>query len=267
MMRSGSTLQYNIVKELLDENNKEYTKLGFYNKDQILQNFEKLQKYSSNKNMIYLIKTHDFTKLNELQGAYIIYSFRNLLDVAASLKRKFNVEGNDLILTLKENIDNYYKIIKSKRILIHSYDNLLNSLYRCVEETNSFLELDSSTSTLKKIALKNSPKNITKLQNKNRFIKLIKKIILNSLVSSSFNTKNFIIKIFGKKLIDNLKYKLLPHDKDSLLHLNHISKNFGQDGSWKEILSEKEIKVIKSEFKNWTQNNDKFDFPTKTRTT
>jgi len=259
MMRSGSTLQYNIVKELLYQNKKKYAKLGYYNKDKIIQNFVDLENYATDRSTIYLIKTHDFTKLNELDNVFVIYSYRNLLDVAASLKRKFNSEGDDLILTINDNINNYYKIINSPKILIHSYKSLLNSLYNCVEETSSFLKLETSNVILNEITLNNSPKNIIKLQNKKKVIKSIKKSILSSLTSTSSNTKKNIKSFFGVKVTNRLKHKLFPHDQDSLLHLNHISKDFGQNGNWEEILSDKEIKRIKSEFKNWT-NENKLEF-------
>lgn len=251
MIRSGSTLQYNIVKDLLINSSKKYKLLGFFDKEKINIKFIELKKKALDTNIIYLIKTHDFTRLNELNNVQVIYSYRNLMDVAASVKRKFGKTGDELLFGIEKSINDYYGIINSKDLLIQRYEKLLKSLEDCVKEISVFINVDISQEDIEEITFNNSTINIIKIQNKNRGLKLFKLFLLDTLLSTNKEIKRFFIYIFGREFINKLKYKLVSHDKSTLLHLDHISKNFGKNGNWEETLEEEEIIKIKAKFKKW----------------
>ena len=87
MRRSASTLQYNIVKEILDSNNSGIT-LGYYEHDQI---YSELLKYP--KENFVLAKTHDYfpeaKKLNEEGKLKVIFSYRDIRDIIVSAMHKW----------------------------------------------------------------------------------------------------------------------------------------------------------------------------------
>lgn len=253
MMRSGSTLQYNIVKGLLEKNHKSYVSLGFYDKDKIENNFNDLELKSKEQDLIYLIKSHDYSKLNQLKNVRVIYSYRNLMDVAASIKRKFEKKGSSLIAELELSIINYNQIYSSKNLLVQPYEELINSLRACIEEINDFIDLEKKDSIINKVLYDNSPEIILKTQNKNKNIKSFKSFLFRKSMSLTKVTKNVIVGILGREKINMIKNKLLPHDKDTLLHVNHMSQNAGKDGNWINILEKEEVNLIQEKFSIWLE--------------
>lgn len=255
MIRSGSTFQYNIIRDLLIKNKLNYKSLGFLNKEAIENDFNTFKKNAEEPNMFYLIKTHNYTGLNSLDNVFVIYSFRNLLDVAASIKRKFGKDKKDLFLALENIMNDYYGIITSKRILTQAYSNLLDSPNACVKEIVNFLNFNTTDKIVNEIVEANKVENIAIRQNKNQFLKRLKELLLNTFVSLK-GIKTILIFLFGRKIVNKIKFFLLPHDKESLLHLNHVSKNLGKNGLWIEILEEQEINEIKKRFNDWMIKNN-----------
>ncbi|WP_298237193.1 hypothetical protein [uncultured Algibacter sp.] len=253
MIRSGSTLQYNIVKDIFRHENVNFKTLGFFNLEAIENDIDSLTKYSKSDEIIYLIKSHEFSKLNELPNTFIIYSHRNLMDIAGSLKRKFGRKNEELLIGLEKGMNEYKKIVTSKTLLVQDYDKLLDSLEVCIKEIYTFLDLDGDQKIIESIVKNNSAENIIKIQNKNQFLKRIKDSLLEGMLSLNKNIKIVFLFVLGRNLVNKIKFKLFPHDKDSLLHLNHISKDLGKNGKWIEILDNEEMLLIKNNFKNWTE--------------
>jgi hypothetical protein len=248
MMRSGSTLQYNLVKDILIEANVNFKQIGFLNKEEIEINNNKYKNYANEKHKIYLIKSHEFTFLNNLENVYTIYSYRNLFDVAGSLKRKFERKGEELIKELEKGVSENIKIKKSKKIISQEYENLINSLENCVQEITIFLSIELGEIAIEKISEKNSVINTIKNQNDKKSFQIKYKIFQTLKILNKSSKRIFTVYI-GQNFIKKIKQWLYPHDKNSLLHRNHISKNLGKDGMWKEILDEQEIKMIQDRFK------------------
>gem|GEM_PF-515223 len=152
------------------------------------------------------------------------YIYRDIRDVAASLKKKEKVNGKALITSLDAAIEVYHKIKDIPNVFIQRYENIVIDIAQAIREVVLFLGLKASESTIEWV-------------NKECSVETAKKIIL-SLAVGSQNTQV------------NASRKPL-YDSKTLLHHNHISKNSGAIGVWRVDLEQEEINWITERYKSW----------------
>lgn len=250
MIRSGSTLQFNIVKSILDYTSLEYINVGYLSENEIILKKQELAQYAT-LDKFYIIKTHDYTFLNTLENVYTIYSFRSVLDVAGSVKRKFKRKEKELYKALEKGAINHTMILnKSNRLLEQEYEFMLKTPVETVRQIMSFLKIDLETTEIEGIAKDNSAGEIRKTQN-NGGQKMVFKNKIYDFLSHQQYLKRFFKNVIGNESFVLVKNKLMPHNKSSLLHADHVSKNLGQNGNWNNILSQEEVEYIQLNFPNW----------------
>ena len=225
MIRSGSTLQYQIVADLVETFNLGY-RVGFVTEEEFLEIYAEKKK----ENKFLVVKTHECfdiaTELLNQNNASGFYTLRDLRDVILSCMRKFNLTFEKLIE--KKWID--YAIEQGdcwrecKNILISKYEDIILSP---VEEFKKY-----ASHTGLKISEKYTEKLIEKYS-LNKQLNRIKEIRPNGL--------NIIEK---EKAI---------YDSTSLLHSDHIHK--GQIEGWKDELTESQIELIENKYRSWLVAN------------
>ena len=127
MKRSGSTLQFNISRMLL-ESQKNLVNLGEVKSNLLNTTLEEI-KHNSN----YILKVHD-PSYQELQKFLknkknrVLYTYRDLRSVYASMKLRSNITLDQFIIDMKEHIKLFNKIKSNEQILIQKYEIFLKMI-------------------------------------------------------------------------------------------------------------------------------------------
>jgi FkbM family methyltransferase len=223
MIRSGSTLQYNIVAEILDLK-KLGKKLGWEHHEE----FHKIkEKYEIGK--VNVFKNHFLTdeieeELKHTEGSRLVYVYRDIRDVCVSLMEKENKTFEQVFNSkvLHNAIEQYYKIINSSlKKYIQSYEVMFLNTKREIKEVARFLNVELTTDEIEtiysKISFESQKDNIEKYKENSEYI---------SKGKQKFNA-------------------------NTLLHLNHIKD--GGIAKYKQRLSKPQIKQLEDEFGEWLQ--------------
>jgi hypothetical protein len=127
MYKSGSTLQYNICRSLVEKLDIGKGE-GFFQGNQLFNSQDQFLEWSKDP-LFHVIKIHDFyPKAIEMSlngSVKICYIYRDIRDVAASLKNKNKVNARVLITTLDAAIETYHKIKHVPNVLYKSMKIML----------------------------------------------------------------------------------------------------------------------------------------------
>ncbi|HEY9662008.1 MAG TPA: sulfotransferase domain-containing protein [Allocoleopsis sp.] len=224
MVRSGSTVQYQIAVELVESHNLGMT-IGWISNpnSEIL---EVLQSVTKRRDKYLILKCHDYTtaagQLVELGAAKAVYIYRDLRDVAVSLGHKF-FESVDAALAsglLERSLANYYGWTSTRKLMISRYESMMDDLKQEVTDVASYLKVNCSEAKISKIAEKFS-------------IGAQKQRI------EAFNYSKHGIAGSGGD----------AYDPVSQLHNHHIQS--GEWGQWKEALTPEQIEWIEHRAFSW----------------
>ena len=223
MRRSASTLQYNIVKEILEKSNSGMA-LGYAESGEI----EKLIKKNKDNNGYFVIKVHDFFPLAEEllnEGkAKIIFSYRDIRDIIVSSMYKWNLGNFDItynynyVNILKQS---YYKWTTLKDVYSSAYEDIIKDLQKEVSEICNYLNIILSKNDIKEIA------DQVSFEKQKSYLK---------------QNKKFIKTPFGEM------------DSDTLLHKNHLRS--GKIKQWETELNKFQIATIQRDWKEWILKNN-----------
>lgn len=229
MLRSGSTLQYNMVRLLVEAAGVGKSE-GYYTAAELDDKKADLRSWGADARY-HVIKLHDFypdTARMVGEGVMkVCYIYRDIRDVAASAKRKWGHRGKALIEITDEAIDIYRKIRGMEGILVQRYEQVMAGKEEAVREISSYLGLKVSDNVIKNICEELSIENVKKFTDRGaslyKFIFLAKKIGLPVSV----------------------------YDSKTLLHKSHISENRGAVGTWHNTLTADEVKSIVDRHRDW----------------
>ncbi|MGK7939056.1 MAG: sulfotransferase domain-containing protein [Crocosphaera sp.] len=218
MMRSGSTLQYQLTVAILEKTGKGtgYGEIRHSNCQELLQ------KYSSTS--MHVVKVHQFRHLKGVgkaiaeQQAKGIYSYRDIRDVTVSLMKMRKANFEKLMFEtgeIKECIRDFYNWTNLDNMLISRYEVMVNNLPQEVVKIAQHLNIDISQEDAQEIAAHYS------IEQQKKRIKQWK--------NSKVNEKLY--------------------DPKSLLHGNHISS--GQQNQWNKVLTPIQVAYLESISKDW----------------
>jgi hypothetical protein len=262
MMRAGSTLQYNIVLNLIEHMDLGVGQ-GFFQESQF-SNLETQFDQWAKDPYYHVIKLHEICpKSLEMVASdrmKICYIFRDIRDVAVSVKRKFSYKRTDhFIGTLDRAVSTYYEMNNIPGVLWQKYEDVITNLTISVREIGFYLGLDATEDVIlavaKSCSLDQAIKTIENMSLKTRFM--------------DYTNKHFLPKInrLAKQFPENLKYILRKTplhvlrqeiespkhriDKHNLFQPSHISKDRGAAGLWRSHLDAKEIGMLSERYKSW----------------
>ena len=227
MARSGSTVQYQIVCEIIESLGLGMT-MGWVqvpNKE-LLDNLENA---AFRKDKFLVIKSHDFSPqiktLVEAGKVKVVYVYRDLRDVTVSLANKFSKSTDNAISRLSHQLNNYYLWTNMDQIRVSRYENMVNDLYSEVLGIANYLEIELNHDLARSIS-----DQLEINQQKQRVKKL--------------DDDPYVIKSSGNDVYDPV----------TQLHNNHI--NSGKWGQWKESLSQEQIEFIENWAFSWFVDMD-----------
>jgi len=223
MMRSGSTLQYQITAQLLEKAN-----LGKRIEWAEPEMFPELQAKHADYKGWKVFKAHictdeiksEFEK-NNAKGVYV---FRDIRDAFVSMMKKGGMTAEKLMQSsvfLDSCLDEYAKWTVLPGVLVSRYEDMIEDLPGEVERLAAHLDIPCDRSMCEQIA---------------------SEYTINKQIKRIDDFKNKIPKELAKSA-DNV------FDPVNLLHTNHIYS--GQVGKWKNVLTSGEISAIEIMTRDW----------------
>jgi len=255
MKRSGSTLQYNLSKLLLENQFKTKTFGYIHGRD--------LSKKLSNEDMLkanfleyIILKCHNPPwKVGSqfLENHKILYIYRDLRAVYFSMKIRQNYSLDEFILEMKKSLDLYSNYEKDSRVFVQKYEDVFLNNKDALLDISKYLQVKVNDNLITKILKLVSIEN---LKNNHSFFKKIITFIYRFLINTV--PKKFIIffkKIpFVPKMISIFR-KFITPNSDNLMYTDHVSKFKGNPTIWKDKLSTDEISRIEIEFNGWLKEH------------
>ena len=251
MPRSGSTLQYNLVRSLLRQTGKGQDQ-GFFLPDEQSLQAPQLNIWL-NDSAFHAIKAHELSNelaaLTSSDRAFFLWSERDLLQVAASAIRSSGQGIPQILTSLDEALKTHEKASQARNFISQEYTLLDEEPLTAVQQIVSMLNFDTSSISIESILDENDKtKSYQRLQDSQRSLPVrLKRLVLKigkslrlPAMARSLGTSN--------KLIEKVSQWLRHVDGNTLLHLDHISKDSGSDLS---LLTEQDRRTILERYKDW----------------
>ena len=224
--RSGSTLQYNIVSELI-ERTKTGQRVEFAKPENFNSIYEKYDGVEGYK----IFKCNELTpKIRQLitEGKALgLFCYRDLRDVIVSFKNKdnLNIQNSNSVQNLvNQYLQNFHDWIVLNNTLVSKYENFVDDIESEISRISLFLGLEVDDKDVSEIA---------------------KKLHRSNLKKSQANPEN---EVFVKNSTKGFYF-----DNKTLLHKNHIHS--GEPNQWKNELPHNVLNRIEKTSAEWLYNN------------
>jgi hypothetical protein len=247
MIRSGSTLQYNIVRSLV-HNCKVGLSHGYLGTDNLGASGKQLLAWGLD-GQYHVIKMHGLHETAKEMTASgkmrICYVYRDIRDVALSAKIKWKYDVDSLLKALDQAISVYYSVLGLEGVLIQRYEKVIRDLYLSTEEVARFLGLCAPEEMIKEISEELSLE---------KAVELAATISRSPIIKGKVIARRLTKRVLGQKLATRVR-QLFPFgrvfDRQTLFHPDHVSKNLGAVGTWRNDLSGKEAEMITRRYETW----------------
>jgi len=221
MIRSGSTLQYQLAAEIVER-----TSIGFRVAYSPEDEFDAVREQLVVPSQFKVFKAHVCTTTLKREcleyDAKVVYSFRDIRDVAVSAMRKFGLSFHELVTKgwLDQAITDYYNWTSMPMVSISRYEELCVDIHLEVSKISAFLGSCLSTEDLQNIA-------------------------------DEYGLEQQLarIKRFNQQRRANISSIGSVFDLKELLHYNHIHK--GEVGGWRNLLSSTESSFLTGRYSSW----------------
>src|SRR3972149_3606276 len=254
MIRSGSTLQYNISRNLVELLQVGVGE-GYFAPDSLADFQEQFVRWGQDPSL-HVIKTHSVPRgiINMVaSGAVrVCYIYRDLRDVAASAKSKWGYQGNALFADLDKATATYWEVQALPAVLSQRYEAVVRDIPVGVRAIAGFLGLRPAegiiASVAKECALESATRTARSIR-LNPFLRL-KSILLR--VGVKMRAKR-ILRTIGmqESMLRRIRDSMYYYDKSTLLHPDHISETAGAIGKWRTELSDREIDTLLARYRSW----------------
>ncbi len=256
MYRSGSTMQYNLVRNLIE--------IGGYGKGKGYfewlseKDFNELEERLfkwANSEKFYVIKTHEIIpeieKVISQKKIIICYTYRDIREMFVSAKRFLKKDFEELIPIYDKAIDIYFRLRSIDNIIWQKYEDIIINPYLITNNLNEYISLEIQTNIVKEAirqtSLKRSKKAIKEMKIKLRLRDLY--LALKDQKNNKTSINLTLQKI--SEILQNEYEQIETYDKKTLLHSNHISDDFDKFDRWKEVLSPLEVKIITERYSSY----------------
>jgi hypothetical protein len=204
------------------------------------------------------MKTHDLLPIAyqtpRSDAVSVCYIYRNLYDVAASLRRKFKLEDESLLARLEDMIAVHDELIKIPGILTQRYEDVFADPADAVRQIAGLIGVSLESGAIRRIADRCSLSRMKSEIPRRTWIgcwlqscyqrHLGRKLHLRRRLMRAGLPERFII------ALRNRFYGIHPR---MLVHPDHISPNDGRNGSWQEMLDEPLVRSIGQRFRSWLE--------------
>ena len=182
----------------------------------------------------------------------VCYIYRDIRDVAASLKKMSGQSGEELLESLDRVLDAYDRIVMSETeaLLKQRYETVMEDFPAMALEIAEFLEIGTTPEMVSEIVASCSVQSAQRAS---------AKAGLKIKAFLAIKSHGILRRLGLSRSVLNKMQILQPSEANSLLHPGHVSKTRGRSGVWKTELSVAEIDMIHACHKEWLINNG-YDF-------
>lgn len=240
MIRSGSTLQYNLARALAEEHDVGRGE-GFL-ENLCEEDTQTRVRCWLHDDLVHVVKTHrpSATVLSPGgNGIRVLYIYRDLRDVAVSLQAKdVRRSFGDIMRNLEDAVDAYRHVRELSPLLCQRYEDLIADVPQAVQQIAEFVGIRLDQAGARAIAEQCSI----------------------SLAREETSRLGFKLAVLSRKAVLRLgvaravadRIAFLPgYSRRTLLKENHISRNSGAVGSWRSHLPPDRLRRIEQEFGSW----------------
>lgn len=250
MNRSGSTLQYNLVRGLLEETGRGQAE-GFILPEQLPNYVAQFQLWGED-SAFHVVKSHILppTTMMTPNNLYVCYIFRDIRQVAASYKRVWQTEGDKLLAELDKAISNYRAVQQLPTHLLNQrYELVTTDLPAAIQQLATFLALAPSPQMIAKIGRECSAENMQKVSGR-----LARRLQFQTWL------RRTIRRLLRRLGLRSLWLKMKPEvdpagkrgiDSQTLLHPEHLS---GRDTP--TTLTPAELSRITARYADWLRETN-----------
>jgi hypothetical protein len=225
MLRSGSTLQYNIAASLLELNGP-LTRAGFlgdFRKPEVRAKLDAMKAAPG----WTILKTHEAPLERSFYDDHVrvLFSYRDVRDIAASIKKKWAYPFEKILSDIDDMIEIERAFGDIPNVLVQSYDKLYADLAGAAREIADFLGVRATEADIQTIAA-------------------------GQAIENQAESRGSVL----SKLVGLVKRK--GYDQRTLLHPDHISATGGRDGDWMNQFETGEIAVLNERFADWLHRHE-----------
>jgi len=258
MRRSGSTLQYNLIRKCLSTHY-DMEVHGTCNEpalSNLIRNSDTAD--ASTNDRIHLIKSHsiDTETVKEHGERIAIYvTYRDLRDVYLSLKEKVNMPLNDYIAQCKDWLADYEELCELAQVRSYCYEEMYAEPRAALDSIQADFSLCLDEDKIEQIIHETSVTSALNVTHrftwKDRILHRCNKVVymLPRKLRKAAMRIQAIRYIRHKVLRSNLE------DSETLLHIDHISRFRGVPGSWRKALDPVESETISRTFGAWLERH------------
>lgn len=263
MTRSGSTLQYNLVRGIVEHHGVGEAH-GFF--QDTPDDLDRIDRGWLTDDRVHVIKMHAYWQPDfRWRPGHPIkrcHVFRDLRDVAASSYLKFPVSFEELLGILDEAIDTDAKIRRDTNVLVQRYEDLVDDSVQCCQALANFMELPTPGDQLEHITkrclreiesvVSQFPEDLkNKHEESYRQVRTVKRL-LQAMPSS---LKAFLKKFGLRRVSDKLATVNSQMDAHTLIHPDHFSPTRGKPGAWRNCFTQLEQQTLSHRYANWLADN------------
>ena len=256
MPRAGSTLQYNLARLVIEESALGEAH-GYYAKDDYQHSLRLFASWRRDCRF-HLVKTHDLLPIvgeaQRSEAISVCYIYRNLFDVAASLKRKFKLEDEPLLTRLDDMIAVHDELIKIPGTLVQRYEDVVAALPNAVCQIANLVGVALESEAIHRIADRCSLTSMKSELPRRTWLGRCLQDVYQRYLGRRLQLRRRLMRAgLPERFLSGLKNRVYGIDPRTLVHADHISSNDGKDGNWQEMLDETLIRIIGHRFRRWLE--------------
>ena len=256
MKRSGSTLQYNIVKQLLSKSGVVEAE-GYVSGVDLHDLIRSTRESSQSVDSSYVVKCHNPPLgLSDEIDSRVIFVYRDIRAVYLSCKIKWGIELEQFIKNTDEVLKIYEHYQASKNVLVQRYESLYSDRAAAIKEINQYLDLNLLDEELQCVFEATSIESIER-SSRNRFGFVSKAQHRINKMSSAIPKD--ILLLFRKIGIISMVRRYMPREvfvADTLVHINHFSPSKGRPDEWRTMLKQYEQDRLSTHYRDWLIQHD-----------
>lgn len=251
MKRSGSTLQYNIVKELLSKSGAVEAE-GYVRGVDLHDLIRKTRESSQSVDSSYVVKCHNPPLgLSDEIDNRVIFVYRDIRAVYLSCKMKWGIGLEQFIKNTDEVLKIYEHYQASNNVLVQRYESLYSDRAAAIKEINQYLDLNLRDEELQSVFEATSIESIETSSRKSfGFVSQVQHRI-NKM--SSAIPKDILL-LFRKVGIISIVRRFIPREvfvANTLIHINHFSPSKGRPDEWRTMLKQYEQDRLSTYYRDW----------------